>query len=87
MKKKSVSMLLAAIMVVSLFAGCGTKSDSKADTTKEEIQTKTTVDAADNENTDKTLDSICCKESESGYGRTDREVPGNTSNCKGAGKL
>lgn len=49
-------MLLAAIMVVSLFAGCGTKSDSKADTTKEEIQTKTTVDAADNENTDKTLD-------------------------------
>ena len=34
--KKSVSMLLAAAMVVFLFAGCGSKSNSTADTKKEE---------------------------------------------------
>ena len=32
-------MLLAAAMVVSMFTGCGSKSDSAADTTKEETQT------------------------------------------------
>ena len=36
MKKKSVSMLLATAMVVSLLTGCGSKNNSVADTTKED---------------------------------------------------
>lgn len=49
-------MLLAAAMVVSMFTGCGSKSDSAADTTKEETQTEATADAADDESTDTTAD-------------------------------
>lgn len=49
-------MLLAAAMVVSMFTGCGSKSGSTADTTKEETQTEATADAADDESTDTTAD-------------------------------
>ena len=31
MKKRAVSMLLAASMVATMFAGCGSKTDSKTD--------------------------------------------------------
>ena len=49
-------MLLATAMVVSLFAGCGSKSNSAADTKKEETQTEATADVADDESTDTTAD-------------------------------
>lgn len=45
MKKKSVSMLLATAMVMSLLTGCGSKNNSAADTTKEETQTEATAEA------------------------------------------
>ena len=49
MKKKSVSMLLATAMVVSLLTGCGSKNNSAADTTKEETQTEATAEATADE--------------------------------------
>lgn len=73
MKKKSVSMLLATAMVVSLLTGCGSKNNSAADTTKEETKTEATAEAAVDESNDTTADnageettyySICCQESE-----------------------
>lgn len=52
MKKKSVSMLLAAAMVVSLFAGCSSKSNSAADTKKEETQTEAIADESNDTTAD-----------------------------------
>ena len=56
MKKKSVSMLLATAMVVSLLTGCGSKNNSAADTTKEETQTEATAEATADESNDTTSD-------------------------------
>ena len=56
MKKKSVSMLLATAMVMSLLTGCGSKNNSAADTTKEETQTEATAEAAADESNDTTAD-------------------------------
>ena len=56
MKKKSVSMLLATAMVVSLLTGCGSKNNSAADTTKEETKTEATAEAAVDESNDTTAD-------------------------------
>lgn len=49
-------MLLATAMVVTLFAGCGSKNNSAADTTKEETQTEATAEAAADESDDTTAD-------------------------------
>ena len=57
MKKKSVSMLLATAMVVSLLTGCDSKNNSAADTTKEETQTEATAEAAADESNDTTADN------------------------------
>ena len=57
MKKKSVSMLLATAMVVSLLTGCGSKNNSAADTTKEETKTEATAEAAVDESNDTTADN------------------------------
>ena len=51
-------MLLATAMVVSLFAGCGSKNNSAADTTKEETQTEATAEAAADESNDTTADDV-----------------------------
>ena len=45
-------MLLAAAMVVSLFAGCSSKSNSAADTKKEETQTEATADESNDTTAD-----------------------------------
>ena len=49
-------MLLATAMVVTLFAGCGSKNNSAADTTKEETQTEATAEAEADESDDTTAD-------------------------------
>ena len=49
-------MLLAAAMVVSLFAGCSSKSNSAADTKKEETQTEATAETTADESNDTTAD-------------------------------
>ena len=77
MKKKSVSMLLATAMVVSLLTGCGSKNNSAADTTKEETQTEATAEAAADESNDTTADDA----------GEDYKVSGNSSKCKCTGKL
>ena len=47
MKKKVLMVLLAATLSVSMIAGCGSKSDSNADTTKTESKQDSDQEAAD----------------------------------------
>ena len=72
MKKKSVSMLLATAMVVSLLTGCGSKNNSVADTTKEETQTEATAEAAADESNDTTAELIQIRAEKAGLRRKNK---------------
>ena len=83
MKKKVLMVLLAAILSVSMITGCGSKSDSNADTTKTESAQDSDQEAADKvakliddiyvqERTDKT-DEQCTEAKEAWDALTDAQ--------------
>ena len=48
MKKKTVSIMLAATMALSLFAGCGSSKDTATEDTGKTESTETTDESSEN---------------------------------------
>ena len=57
MKKKTVSMMLAATMALSLFAGCGSSKDTATEDTSKTESTETTDESSENASAETTDES------------------------------
>ena len=88
MKKRLISVLLAAVMTASLFAGCGSSGETSGDTAKDagSSDAKEEAEPTDTEDAESTEDTADVKEASDAEETADTEAAASTEepSCQGA---